>query len=85
MRLASEEHVARAGEALADGRGQAMPALRTLSLETDSSGPTLRFEVNMDQTAGETATAKKVLEAVLAIPAPDQALLAIVREATVLG
>jgi radical SAM family uncharacterized protein/radical SAM-linked protein len=85
VRLDSDEHVARAGEALADGRRGAMPALRALSLETDGSGASLRFEVNLDQAAGETATAKKVLEAILAIPAPDQASLSVVREATVLG
>jgi radical SAM family uncharacterized protein/radical SAM-linked protein len=85
VRLGAEDHVSRAADALADGWRNAMPALRALSLETDASGASLRFEVNMDQAAGETATAKKVLEAILAIPAPDQASLSVVREATVLG
>ena len=85
VRLVSDEHVARAGEALAEGRRGTMPALRALSLETDGSGTSLRFEVNLDQAAGETATAKRVLETILAIPAPDQASLSVVREATVLG
>ena len=58
--------------ALADGWREAMPALRALSLEADAAGASLRFEVNLDQSAGETATAKKVLETLLAIP-PDGA------------
>ena len=62
-----------------------MPALRALSLEADASGASLRFEVNLDQAAGETATAKKVLETLLAIPPEAQASLSVVREATVLG
>ena len=43
-------------------RREAMPALRALSLESDAAGASLCFEVNLDQSAGETATAKKVLE-----------------------
>jgi len=85
VRLGADAHVSRAADALANGWRDAMPALRTLSLETDASGASLRFEVNLDQSAGETATAKKVLEAILAIPAPEQVSLSVVREATVLG
>jgi radical SAM family uncharacterized protein/radical SAM-linked protein len=85
VRLDSEEHVGRATEALADGGRSSLPALRSLSLDADGSGTRLSFEVNLDQAAGETATAKKVLEAVLAIPPEAQAAMSIVREATVLG
>jgi hypothetical protein len=45
----------------------------------------MTFEVNLDQSAGETATARKVVEALLAIPPEAQASLSITREATVLG
>jgi radical SAM-linked protein len=85
VRLASEDQVSRAGEALTDGWREAMPALRALSLEADASGARLRFEVNLDQAAGETATAKKVLETLLLIPPDAQASMSVVREATVLG
>jgi hypothetical protein len=85
VRLASEDQVSRAGEALTDGWREAMPALRALSLEANAGGASLRFEVNLDQAAGETATAKKVLERLLAIPPAEQLALAITREATVLG
>jgi hypothetical protein len=77
--------VTRAVDAVADGWREAMPALRALSLETDASGACLRFEVNLDQAAGETATAKKVLASILAIPAEEHAALSVVREATILG
>jgi uncharacterized protein (DUF2344 family) len=60
---------------------EAMPALRALSLEGDE----LCFEVNLDQSAGETATAKKVLETLLGVPPEAQATLSVTREATVLG
>jgi radical SAM family uncharacterized protein/radical SAM-linked protein len=85
VRLASEDHLQRAGELVADGWRETMPALRALSLDADASGARLRFEVNLDQSAGETATAKKVLEALLAIPPSEQQTMAITREATVLG
>jgi hypothetical protein len=62
-----------------------MPALRALSLHADADGARLTFEVNLDQSAGDTATAKKVLETILAIPPAEQAGLSIAREATVLG
>jgi hypothetical protein len=62
-----------------------MPALRAISVEAATSGTSLRFEVNLDQAAGETATAKKILEAVLAVPPAEQASMSVVREATVLG
>ncbi|HWZ85100.1 MAG TPA: TIGR03936 family radical SAM-associated protein, partial [Thermoanaerobaculia bacterium] len=85
VRLATVEHVSRAGDAVADGWREAMPALRALSLEADATGTHLRFEVNLDQAAGETATAKKVLEGLLAIPPAEQLAMSITREATVLG
>jgi radical SAM family uncharacterized protein/radical SAM-linked protein len=84
-RLVTPEQVTRAVDAVADGWREAMPALRALSLETDASGACLRFEVNLDQAAGETATAKKVLASILAIPAEEHAALSVVREATILG
>lgn len=85
VRLDSPEHVTRAGDALANGWRETMPALRALSLEAAANGARLTFEVNLDQSAGDTATAKKVLEALLAIPPEAQASMSIVREATVLG
>ena len=84
VRLASEDHLARAGEAVANGWREAVPALRALSVESGPEGSRLRFEVNLDQTAGETATPKKVLERLLAIPPDQQAMLSVTREATVL-
>ena len=48
-------------------------------------GARLTFEVNLDQSAGETSTPKKVIEALLAIPPEAQASLSVTREATVLG
>ncbi|MGH9317636.1 MAG: TIGR03960 family B12-binding radical SAM protein [Thermoanaerobaculia bacterium] len=84
-RLDLPEHIHRAGEALANGWREAMPAVKALSLEADGSGARLLFEVNLDQSAGETSTPKKVLEKLLAIPPEAQASLSVVREATVLG
>jgi radical SAM family uncharacterized protein/radical SAM-linked protein len=84
VRLASEDHLARAGEAVANAWREAVPALRALSVESGPEGSRLRFEVNLDQTAGETATPKKVLERLLAIPPEQQAMLSVTREATVL-
>jgi radical SAM-linked protein len=84
VRLDSDEHVGRASEALANGWREGMPALRSLSLEADGGGTRLLFEVNLDQAAGETATAKKVLETVLAIPASELAGLSVTREETLL-
>jgi radical SAM-linked protein len=85
VRLESVEHVSRAGDAVANGWKEALPALRSLSLESDPNGSRLLFEVNLDQTAGETSTPKKVLEKLLAIPPEGQAALSVTREATVLG
>jgi radical SAM family uncharacterized protein/radical SAM-linked protein len=85
VRLASAEQVDRAGEAIANGWREAVPALRALALHSDRDGATLTFEVNLDQAAGETSTPKKVLEALLAIPPEAQATLSVTREATVLG
>ncbi len=85
VRLDSEDHVNRASDALANGWRQSMPALRALALESDASGASLVFEVNLDQAAGETATAKKVLETLLSIPPAEQAGLTVTREATLLA
>jgi hypothetical protein len=85
VRLSSEDQISRASDAVANGWRETMPALRALSLEADAEGASLRFEVNLDQTAGQTATAKKVLEALLAIPPEAQVSMSVVREATVLG
>jgi radical SAM-linked protein len=85
VRLDSPEHVTRAGEALANGWSASVPALRAFSLEADGLGARLRFEINLDQSAGETSTPKKVLETLLAIPPEAQASLSVTREATVLA
>jgi hypothetical protein len=85
VRLDTPEHLTRAGEAVANGWKEIMPALRALSLEADPAGVNLHFEVNLDQAAGETGTAKKVLEGLLAIAPADQLSMCITREATVLG
>jgi hypothetical protein len=85
VRLDSEEHVARAAEALENGWREAHPALRAMALEAAPSGARLRFEVNLDPAAGETATAKKVLERLLSIPAEEQAALSVTREETLLS
>ena len=85
VRLESPEHVTRAAQALAGGWGDSVPALRAFSLEPDATGARLSFEINLDQSDGETSTAKKVLEALLAIPPEAQASLSVTREATVLG
>jgi len=84
VRLDSEEHRHRATDALADEWSRTVPALRSLSLAADGSGTSLVFDVNLDQAAGETATAKKVLEALLSIPPAEQAGMSITREATLL-
>src|SRR5262249_47554546 len=84
VRLQADEHVRRAGDAVANGWREAAPALRSLSLDSEPDGATLRFELNLDQSAGETSTPKKILEALLAIPSQEQALLSVTREATVL-
>ncbi len=85
VRLASGDHVGRAGDALGTGWRETMPALRALSLEADGDGASLRFEVNLDQSAGETTTPKRVLEALLAIPPEAQVSLSVTREATLLA
>ena len=85
MRLDTAAHVGLATEALTTPWRDAMPALKALSLEADGAGARLAFEVNLDQSAGETATAKKVLEKLLSIAPADQASLSVVREATLLA
>jgi radical SAM family uncharacterized protein/radical SAM-linked protein len=85
VRLDTPEHVNRARDALANGWRETMPALRALCLEADADGSRLTFEVNLDPAAGDTATAKKVLEALLAIPPAEQASMSLVRETTVLA
>lgn len=85
VRLASDEQVVRAGDAVANGWRETVPALRALSLESGPAGSRLLFEINLDQSAGETSTPKKVLEKLLAMPPEAQAGLSVTREATVLG
>jgi radical SAM family uncharacterized protein/radical SAM-linked protein len=85
VRLESAEHVDRASSALAGSWRIAVPALRALALSADGDGAHLTFEVNLDQAAGETATAKKVLEALLAIPPGEQAGMSVTREETLLA
>jgi len=85
VRLDSPEQIGRASEALANGWRDAVPALRSLTLDAELGATRLRFEVNLDQSAGPTATAKKVLETLLSIPPEAQASLSITREATVLA
>jgi radical SAM-linked protein len=83
--LGSDDQIDRAGDAVAREWREAVPALRALSLERDARGARLRFEVNLDQAAGETSTPKKVLEALLAIPPEAQVSLSVTREATLLA
>jgi radical SAM-linked protein len=85
VHLDSPAQIGRAAEALANGWQEAIPALKTLSLETEGELTRLAFEVNLDPVAGPTTTAKKVLETLLAIPPADQAAMSVVREATILG
>ncbi|HEV8231935.1 MAG TPA: TIGR03936 family radical SAM-associated protein, partial [Thermoanaerobaculia bacterium] len=85
VRLESPEHIERASEVLSNGWRESVPALRALSIEEDERGTRMTFEVNLDQSAGETSTAKKVLETLLGIPPEAQASLSVTREATVLG
>jgi radical SAM family uncharacterized protein/radical SAM-linked protein len=86
VKLESAEQVARAGDAVAAGDGlRAVPALKALSLESDPDGSRLRFEINLDQSAGETSTPKKVLEKILALAPEAQTGLSVIRESTVLG
>jgi radical SAM-linked protein len=83
--LESHDQIDRAGDAVAREWREMLPALRALSLEAHAEGARLRFEVNLDQAAGETSTPKKVLEALLAIPPEAQASLSVTREATLLA
>ncbi|MFN2385006.1 MAG: TIGR03960 family B12-binding radical SAM protein [Thermoanaerobaculia bacterium] len=84
VRLVGSEALGRAREAAANPWQQVVPALRELSVETEAEGASLCFEVNLDQTEGETSTPRKVLEALLGISPEAQASLRITREATVL-
>ena len=83
-RFARSTSVARARRSAASG-GRACPRCGRWRSRRTATGASLTFEVNLDQAAGETATAKKVLEAVLAIPPEAQASMSVVREATVLA
>jgi radical SAM family uncharacterized protein/radical SAM-linked protein len=82
--LDSSELVHRAQDAIANGWRETLPAVRAISLDGNGHSSRLRFEVNLDQAAGPTATAKKVLETLLAIVPEALAAIAITREATVL-
>jgi radical SAM family uncharacterized protein/radical SAM-linked protein len=85
-RLDAADQVTRASEAMTNGWRDALPAVQSLSLEVGREGPSrLLFQVNLDQSAGETTTPKKVLEALLAIPPAEQASISVTREATVLA
>jgi len=84
VELPSPELVERAHEAIAGAWRESLPALKAMSLEGRGDSPQLRFEVNLDQAAGPTATARNVLETLLAIPPEAQAALSVTREATVL-
>lgn len=59
------------------------PALRSITL--DPAGDTLRFEVNLDASAGETATPKKIVEQLFALTAEEIVSIPITREATLLA
>jgi radical SAM-linked protein len=85
VRLDDAEQIGRATEAIAGQWRDRVPALQALSLDTDASGARLRFEVNLDASAGETSTPKKVLEKLLAIPPEAQASLSVTREGTLLS
>ena len=85
VRLDSSDHVARAGEAIANGWRGSLPAVKALAIEADRAGARLLFEVNLDQASGPTSTPRKVLESLLAIPPEAQAAMSVTREATVLG
>ena len=85
VRLESVEHLNRAADVLGSPWRDSLPALRAIALQADPGGASLTFEVNLDQSAGETATAKKVLESLLSIPAEEQAGLSVTREATLLS
>jgi radical SAM family uncharacterized protein/radical SAM-linked protein len=85
VRLDRAEHVGRASEAIANGWREMVPALRAIALEEDLDGARLTFEDNLDQSAGETSTPKKILEKLVAIPPEAQASLSVIREATVLA
>jgi radical SAM-linked protein len=84
VRLEDPAQVSRAASAL-DGAAARVPALRALALEETAEGARLTFEVNLDQSAGETTTARKVLEALLELPPEQQVTLSVTREATVLA
>ena len=84
VHLDCAEHVERASATIARGWRETMPALKEVGLETQAKGTRLLFEINLDPSAGETTTPKKVLEALLAIPPAEQAALSVTREATVL-
>jgi radical SAM family uncharacterized protein/radical SAM-linked protein len=84
VQLDSPDLIERAHEALAGAWRESLPALKAMSLESCGESSRLRFEVNLDQAAGPTATARNVLETLLAIPSEAQAALSVTREATVL-
>jgi radical SAM-linked protein len=84
VRLEDPAQVSRAASAL-EGASARVPALRALALEETAEGARLTFEVNLDQSAGETTTARKVLEALLELPPEQQVTLSVTREATVLA
>jgi radical SAM-linked protein len=73
---------AREAAAAEDPRAVA-PALRSLAV--DEGGQRLCFEVNLDASAGETATPRKIVERIFALSPEEITALPITREATVLA
>jgi len=59
------------------------PALRAFSVDPD--GDLLRFEVNLDTAAGETATPKKIVGQLFSLSPEEILSVPIMREATLLG
>jgi radical SAM-linked protein len=82
MRLAPALRI-RAREAAAQEACALPPALRSIAVDDD--GERIRFEVNLDASAGETATPRKIVERLFALTPEEIVALPITREATVLA
>jgi len=83
MRLAPALRDRAREAAAADDARVVAPALRSLAVDED--GQRLRFEVNLDASAGETATPRKIVERIFALSPEEITALPITREATVLA
>ena len=68
---------------LVEGPRPAIPALTAIRL--DEAGEHLRFAVNLDPSAGETASAKQIVGSLFEFPPDEVVSLSITREAMVLG